>query len=153
MATQPTSSPGAWQMAPPMAPRQQPNNMEGQVRALGAVQIVFAVLAIVAALFILFSGEFAAQAIEDEGDEPAAADLVRSIMGVLGFVMLGYGALGIVGAVGLFMLKGWGRGLSLAFCGISLVNIPFGTALGIWGLITLTRPATHELFRPGAVMG
>lgn len=137
--------------APP--PSQRQSNMEGQVKAVGAVQVVFASLAVVFALFIMFSGEYAAKAIEDEGDEPEAADLVRSLMGVLGVVMLIYGALGIAGSIGLFMLAGWGRGLSLAFCGISLIQIPFGTALGIWGLITLTRPATHELFRDAAVAG
>lgn len=134
--------------AAPPAPQQ---TMEGQVKALAAVQLVFAVLAIIGALFILFSGQFAASAIEEEGNEPAVADLVRSIMGVLGFVLLAYGAIGIAGSVGLFMLKGWGRGLSLAFCGISLVQLPFGTALGIWGLIALTRPATAQLFGRGAV--
>ena len=126
-------------------------NMDGQVKALGAVQIVFASLAIIGALFILFSGQFAASAIENEGNEPEAAALVRSIMGVMGFVLLVYGALGIAGAIGLFLLKGWGRGLSLAFCGISLIQLPFGTALGIWGLVTLTRPATAELFRRAPV--
>ena len=128
-------------------PSRPPPNMEGQVKALAAVQIVFAVIAVVVALVVLASGKFAGYAVEEEGNEPEVADLVRSVMGVLGFVLLAHGALGIAGAIGLFMLQNWGRGLSLAFCGISLVNLPFGTALGIWGLIALTRPATHELFR------
>ncbi len=132
------------------APPPQPN-MEGQVKALAAVQLVFAVLALVGGVVILSSGAYVAHAIEEEGEEPEVADLVRSIMGVLGFVMLAYGALGIAGAVGLFMLKGWGRGMSLAFCGISLIQVPFGTALGIWGLIALTRPATAQLFSSGPV--
>ena len=136
----------AFSQPPPAAPVP-PRSMEGQVKALGAVQLVFAVLAVVGALFILASGQYAAYAVEEEGNEPEAADLVRAVMRVLGFVLLLYGGLGIAGAIGLFMLQGWGRGLSLAFCGISLIQIPFGTALGIWGLIALTRPATHELFR------
>lgn len=138
--------------ASPQAPTHAPpgRDMEGPVKAYAAVQIVFAVLALIGALIILFSGEFAAQAIEEEGEEPEAADLVRSIMGVLGVILLLYGALGIAGSIGVFMLKGWGRGMSLAFAGISLINIPFGTALGIWGLIVLTRPATNELFRGAA---
>jgi hypothetical protein len=131
---------------PPMPPQR---DMDGQVKAIGAVQIVFAALAIIGAFFILFSGEFAAGAIEDEGNEPEVADMVRSIMRFLAFVMIAYGVLGIVGSIGLFTLKGWGRGMSLAFCGISLVNIPFGTALGIWGIIVLTRPETATLFRDG----
>lgn len=132
--------------APP-APLPPRRDMEGQVKAVGAVQLVFAAFALIASLVILFSGSFAAQAIEEEGNEPEAADLVRALMGVLGVVLLVYAGLGIAGSIGLFMLAGWGRGMSLAFCGISLVNIPFGTALGIWGLIVLTRPETADLFR------
>lgn len=124
-----------------------PRDMEGQVKAVGAVQLVFATFALIASLVILFSGSFAAQAIEEEGNEPEAADLVRALMGVLGIVLLVYAGLGIAGSVGLFMLAGWGRGMSLAFCGISLIQLPFGTALGIWGLIVLTRPETTHLFR------
>ncbi len=66
---------------------------------------------------------------------------------VIGIGLLAYGALGIAAAVGLFKLKRWGRVLSLVFCGISLLSLPFGTALGVWGLIALTRPATVKLFQ------
>lgn len=121
--------------------------MDGQVRVIGALQIVLASLALVVGLFILIGGSYAADAIADEGDEPETATMVRSIVSVLGVVLLVYGALGITGAIGLFGLHGWGRGMSLAFLGISLVQIPFGTALGIWGLVVLTRPETTQLFR------
>jgi uncharacterized membrane protein (DUF2068 family) len=121
--------------------------MEGQVKVIGALQIVFGVLAIGGALAILISGNFAANAVEEEGDEPEAADLVRSLMGVVGTILLVYGVLGIIGAIGLLTLKPWGRGLSFAFLGLSLIQIPFGTGLGIWGLVVLTRPETAELFR------
>lgn len=137
-------------MSPPAADpvmHQRRSSMEGQVKVIGALQIVFGALAIVGALFILISGDFAADAVEEEGDEPEAAALVRSIMSVLGGVLLIYGALGIIGAIGLFNLQPWGRGVSFAFLGISLIQLPFGTALGIWGLIVLTRPETAELFR------
>ena len=142
MATKPASA-----QSYATGPSERHASMDGQVKVIGALQIVFGAFAVIGALFILFSGQFAAQAIEEDGNEPGAADLVRAIMGVLGIVLLVYGALGIVGAIGLFGLKGWGRGMSLAFLGISLVQIPFGTALGIWGLVVLTRRETADLFR------
>jgi hypothetical protein len=143
-----TAAPPAFSPVPPQPPPRSAS-MDTHVKVIGALQVVFGVLAVTVALFVLVSGDFAAQQIEDEGNEPEVADMVRAILRIVAFLALAIGVVGIVGAIGLFTLKPWGRGLSLAFCGISLLNIPFGTALGIYGLVILTRPETAELFRHG----
>lgn len=120
--------------------------MDTHVKVIGALQAFFGALALVGGLLMLVSGNFAAQAIEEEGDEPAVADMVRMMMGILSYALLIYGVLALVGAVGLFTLQPYGRVISLIVCGVSLINLPFGTAFGIYGLVILTRPETGALF-------
>jgi sulfite exporter TauE/SafE len=39
------------------------------------------------------------------------------------------------------------RTLCLVVCGLNCASFPFGTALGVYGILTLTRPGIEEAFR------
>jgi hypothetical protein len=54
---------------------------------------------------------------------------------------------GIIGGIGLFNRKEWGRILVLILSAIDLLNIPFGTALGIYSIWVLVQEDTIRLFR------
>jgi hypothetical protein len=73
-------------------------------------------------------------------DVPAFALNFLPLIG--GFFILGGALSGLVG-VGLLMRQSWARVLALIVGALSLLNIPFGTALGIYTFWVLL-PTEHE---------
>ena len=72
---------------------------------------------------------------------------ITSIIGdALGTVLIIMSMPGIVGGIGLLKRKYWARILILVLCFLSLLSIPFGTALGIYGIWILLKSETVEIF-------
>jgi len=53
----------------------------------------------------------------------------------------------IIAGVGLLHFKPWARVLAIILSVIHLFSVPFGTALGIYGLWVLLQRETESLFR------
>ena len=130
-----------------------PFNAEGHVKVVGGLQVVLSLFMLLGGAAVIFGGAFSADAVRNEGNEPVLAAMMESFLTVLGFVMLVLAAIGIAGAIGLFLHAPWGRAMSFVFAGVSLLSLPFGTAFGIYALVVLTKPETAVLFandpRPG----
>lgn len=60
------------------------------------------------------------------------------------FVIVGLAVFYGVAAVGLFKRTAWGRILGIIVCVMALINIPFGTAIGAFGLFAFFK--APELF-------
>ena len=74
---------------------------------------------------------------------------ITSIIGdTLGTVLIIMSMPGFVGGIGLLKRKYWARILILVLCFLSLLSIPFGTALGIYGIWILLKSETIEIFNP-----
>jgi hypothetical protein len=69
--------------------------------------------------------------------------LVFCIMFILGLPRM-------IAGFGLLHYREWARILCLILSALGLVDIPFGTALGIYGLWVLTARETTRLFEPQA---
>ena len=120
-------------------------NMEEHVKILGILYIAFSALGLIAAIIVFFAVTGGGLI---SGDETAIA--ITSIVGtaVAGFLVL-LSAPGIIGGMGLLKRQSWARILVLVLGVINLLNIPFGTALGIYTIWALTHKETEELFRNG----
>jgi hypothetical protein len=86
--------------------------------------------------------------------------LVRWFLGVAGLfggAAIVFGALGMIGGVGVLGLKAWGRTLGIVvgvLWIIWLLSFPIGTALGIYALVILFNRETISLFEgrpPGQI--
>ena len=53
---------------------------------------------------------------------------------------------GLITGIGLLKLQPWARIVGLVLAAINLINIPFGTVLGIYGLWVLLNKETETLF-------
>ena len=53
---------------------------------------------------------------------------------------------GIIAGFGLLKLRPWARILAIVLSAIGLINFPFGTVVGIYGLWVLLSPETERLF-------
>ena len=118
--------------------------MQDHIKVIGILWIVFGALGLFAAL-VLFTILFGVSFIPGMG--PVAPGILR----VVGIVLASFlGVLGlpkIIGGLGLLKRQEWARILVLVISFISLLNVPFGTALGIYSLIVLLNPEAAKLFQ------
>ncbi|MEK7407092.1 MAG: hypothetical protein AAB225_18625 [Acidobacteriota bacterium] len=125
--------------------------METHVRVLAILNIVLGGLGILAALAILALFGGVAGLIEANIGHDPDARLALPILGIIAAalcVLLAVISLpGIIAGVGLLQFREWARILTIVLSALNLLNIPFGTALGIYGLWVLLSDATQPLFR------
>lgn len=116
--------------------------MDEHIKILGILYIAFSALGLIAALvlFIIITGGGLIS-----GDN--AAITITTIVGTaIAAILLIFSAPGIIGGMGLLKRQSWARVLVLVLGIINLINIPFGTALGIYTIWVLTNKETEALF-------
>jgi len=125
------------------------------VKVLGVLQLIFGSIGLLFALGVGMGFSLLGAFVGSSGDPDA--QLGVSILGMLGAaaaVVFGIGgALGVTCGIGLLSLKSWGRIMGIIFSALSLISIPFGTILGIYGLWVLFNKETEALFTPGPPPG
>jgi hypothetical protein len=127
------------------------NPMQTHLKVLAVLHIVFGVLGVLIGLgvFAMFGG--IAGLIQMDHDPDAA--FVVPMMGAIGaFVLICALVLsvpGIIAGWGLLSFQPWARILAIVLSILHLVNIPFGTALGIYGLWVLFSNEGARLFEQG----
>ena len=73
----------------------------------------------------------------------ATANIALSSIGMgVGAILLIISLPGVIAGLGLIYRKSWSRILALIVCAIKLFNIPFGTAIGIYGFWVLMQDET-----------
>jgi len=103
----------------------------------------FGILGVVGALAIYFGFIFLFQYLEDD----PTIQRVFSIMGnSLALIVFFISGLGIIGGIGLFAYRSWARILVMIVSALNCLNIPVGTAKGVYSIWVLMQPETIELF-------
>jgi hypothetical protein len=124
--------------------------MPDHVKIIGILWIVFGALSLFGAL-VIFLILMGASLIPDMGE------IAPGILRFVGFVVSSFLALlgvpKIIGGLGLLKGLEWARILVLVVSFLSLINIPFGTALGVYSIVVLFDKETVKVFqtRPPAV--
>lgn len=116
--------------------------MEKHVTIVGALNIGFGILTLLIGglLFVLLTG--AGLISQDQ-----IALFITTTIGVaLGAFLFIVGLPGIIGGIGLLYHKRWARIVVLILSVIDLINIPFGTFLGIYSIWVLVHEDTVKLF-------
>lgn len=116
--------------------------MDQHVKIVAILSIIFgALMAFLGiALFVMIAGAGVASGEQD-------ALIVTGGVGMLvGGLCVFLGLPSIIGGVGLLKHRDWGRILILIVAAFSLLNIPFGTAYGIYAFWVLLNDQTRPLF-------
>jgi hypothetical protein len=119
--------------------------MQDHIKVIGILWVIFGALSLCLALFafLFFFGVAQIPNVEDVGP---------GVLRIIGLIVSSFLALiglpKIIGGLGLIQHKEWARILMLVISFISLANVPFGTALGIYSMIVLFKPETVRLFQP-----
>ena len=121
--------------------------MKDHVKVIGILWVVFGAFCLCLSFFALLFFFGVAQIPNVEEVSPG----ILRIIGIIASSFLGLIALPqIIGGLGLVRHKEWARILILVLAFLSLVHVPFGTALGIYTMIILFNPETVRLFHGGA---
>jgi hypothetical protein len=118
-------------------------NMKQHVSFVGALHVGFGILGLVGALAIYFGFHFVFNFIEDE---PIAQNILTYVGNTLALIILFFASLGIIGGIGLFTYKPWARILVMIVSAMNCLNVPVGTAKGVYSIWVLMQPETIELF-------
>lgn len=123
--------------------------MQTHVKVLGVLYLALSALGLFAALFILLAIGSAAGIVGVTAD-PEDAAIALPVLGIagsaLGVMLLVLALPGLITGWGLLTLKPWARVLGIVLSALNLLNIPFGTALGIYGLWVLLNKDSERLF-------
>jgi phage shock protein C len=118
-------------------------SLQKHVSFLGGLYIVFNSITLIIAI-IVFAAVAGGGLISGDETVIAITTIVASI--VAGFLIL-FSAPGIICGFGLLKYRPWSRILALILGAINLINIPFGTALGIYTLWVMMHEDSQALFR------
>jgi hypothetical protein len=127
--------------------------VETHVKVLAILYLVFSSLFLVAAviLLVIFGGATAVVGTAAEAEDAAIA---LPIIGITGMALVGFltmmAAPGLIAGFGLLKLANWARILGIVLSALHLLNFPFGTVLGVYGLYVLLNKDTERLFETGS---
>jgi len=126
--------------------------MDTHVRVLGILHIVLGGLGVVVGLgFLLLFGGAASIVGMTAMPQDEKAFLAVPKLGVIGgaicVLALVVSLPAIIAGIGLLKFRPWARILTLVLSAINLLNVPIGTAIGVYGLWVLLNNETEPLFR------
>ena len=125
--------------------------METHVKVLAILYIAFSALFLLAAmvLMLVLGG---ASAIVGTTAPPEDAAIALPILGITGaalsMFLVALSLPGLIVGIGILKRANWARILGIVLSALHLINIPFGTILGAYGLWVLLHTDTERLFSP-----
>jgi hypothetical protein len=78
---------------------------------------------------------------------PEVPAFVIPIVQTVGYLFFGAAAIGLIAGWGLLARQPWARTLAIVLGAFSLIDVPFGTALGIYTLWVLLPAQSEEEFK------
>ena len=126
-------------------------NMKKHVSVVAALHIGFGVLGLIGALIIFISVNFAQSFVHGEEVAELVLTAVKVILPALIAII---SVLSVIGGIGLLSYREWSRILIIVMSAINCLNVPIGTAKGIYSIWALLQDETIRLFqgdnaRPG----
>jgi hypothetical protein len=122
--------------------------MERHVTVLGILYIAFSALGFLLAI-IIFTAVVGGGIISGDSEAMAITGIVGPAVALF-FVLLS--APGMIGGIYLLKHRPWARILVLVLGFINLIEIPIGTALGIYTIWVLFKNETAQMFTPSPNM-
>ncbi len=120
------------------------SKLAGHVRLLGILWLALSAFRLLPGLFLMaffrHRGPF-------EFLPPEVPFFVHTIIRVVGVVLLASAAVGILAGWGLLERQPWARVLAIVLGVLNLIDMPFGTALGVYTLWALLPSKSEEEYR------
>jgi len=120
------------------------NKMEKHVTVVASLQVGFSALGILVAIIVFVVLKNVWTVVDDY----EAERVLKIVAAWVPLFLIVISLPGLIGGIGLFLRQGWARILTLIVAALGLLNIPIGTALGIYTIWVLVQPETTRLFNP-----
>lgn len=123
--------------------------MKQHVTFVGALHIgynAFGILAAMAVFMLVVGGGLIGGLIS--GDE-IVIPITFFVGTAIAFWLVVVSVPGIIGGIGLLKYKSWARYLVLVLAILDLINIPIGTAIGVYSIWVLAQDETAKMFASG----
>ena len=124
--------------------------MEQHIKILGVLNIVWGAMGALGGLIVLliFGSVFGilGTAVHHDADAAIALPIIGLVGGAIAFFLLLLSVPSIVAGIALLNFKPWSRTLAIVVSALHLLSIPFGTALGIYGLWVLFSQESLRFF-------
>jgi len=119
--------------------------MEKHINAVGILWIASGILGLIIAgiFFIILIG---AGIISGLNDGAEALPILAIIASIVSSVILVLSVPSIIGGIGIMKKKEWGRVIGLILAALNILNIPLGTALGVYTFWALLSDEGQKLF-------
>jgi hypothetical protein len=120
--------------------------VEQHIHLLGIFWLAMSAFNAIGGLVLLIVGNTLFAHMNEIGVPPQVPrGFLTALLTTIGILGLAKAALGFLAGWGLMHRESWGRVLALVLAFISLFNIPFGTAIGVYTLwVLLPAPAQNE---------
>ena len=118
------------------------NIMKKHIELLGVLHIVYHSMGLIGAMVVLLV--IGGGGIISRNELAIAVTLAVAL--VISSIILIFSIPGIIGGIGLLRMRPWARILTLIMGFLALLEIPFGTALGIYTIWALMNDETIKLF-------
>ena len=112
--------------------------MKNHIQIVAALHMAMGVLSLLGAIAVFAVLGLAGGIVVSQGEREAGG-IIGVVAVVLGGLLAVLAVPGIIGGWALFAGRSWGRPFVMVLGVIHLINIPFGTALGIYTLWALLR--------------
>jgi hypothetical protein len=118
------------------------------VKVLGVLFIALSALGVLMAFMLMAIFSLGATAVGASGDPDAMVAL--PFIGITGTALVIFFLVlslpGLFTGWGILKMRPWARIVGIVLCAIHLINIPFGTIMGAYGLWVLLNNETERLF-------
>jgi hypothetical protein len=119
------------------------SKMKKHVTVVGALQIGFSTLWLIAAIILFIVFNFAKGFVEND-------EVAVRVLGFLSYILpvfIGVIALlGLVGGIALLSYRSWARVLVIIVSALGCLNIPIGTLVGVYTIWVLMQDETVKMF-------
>jgi hypothetical protein len=126
--------------------------MQRHLNVLGFLYLIWGGLSLLVGLIMLMlafgAGTLVRYAAAGRPGADLAAELTAATFGVLAVVAVLWGVVHAANGAALRRRRPWSRPLGLALSVLNLTILPFGTALGVYGLWVLLNNEVRGLFQP-----
>lgn len=112
-------------------------------KTLAIVTIIYSIFWVIGGIALLFLAKFIFGGLIGNMNPPPPS-FVGPLISVIGWIVLAKGALGVIGGIGLLSREPWARVVTLIVGFISLIDIPFGTAVGAYSIWVLLSSGSDQ---------
>jgi hypothetical protein len=133
------------QIVGPVTAMQRPGRVRTHVHLLGILWLAISAFNTIGGVILYIIANTLFAHLHEMGAEPEAATaFLRPLLSVVAIFVLAKAACGFIAGWGLLHREPWARIIALVLGFISLFNIPFGTAVGVYTLWVLLPAQSQE---------